>query len=238
MASFYETTRSLFSLIQVLFNNTPMKKILLMLCLFVGLFQAKGQNFTGGLIGGINGAQLDGDGVGGYYKPGLVLGFAAGFPINEKWTIEPEFMFSQKGSRTTMDQFLDQGIPYVHFKLNYVDLPIMATYKLRPDLHFQIGLSPNVLLGAEEEDANGLTADRRDFFSTIDIMGAAGLEYRILPKLGLNMRFCYSVLSTSKGDITQIPVYNQIQNRVNRVGFYNNVLSFTLRYYMFGAREE
>ncbi len=215
-----------------------MKKVLLVIILLATCLQVQAQNFTGGLIGGINGSQLDGDGVGGYYKPGFVLGFAAAFPINEKWTIEPEFMYSQKGARTTMDQYLDQGIPWVHFRLNYADFPIMATYKVRPDLHFQIGLSPNVLLNAEFEDENGIVADRRQFFSTIDFMAAVGIEYRILPKLGFNMRFNYSLISANKRDLSQFNFNQALVNRLNRAGFYNNVLSFTLRYYMFGVREE
>jgi hypothetical protein len=215
-----------------------MKKLLLIIFLSAISASLMAQGFTGGLIGGINGAQVDGDGVGGYYKPGLVLGFAAGFPLNEKWTIEPEFMYSMKGARTTMDQYIEQGIPWVHFKLNYVDLPILATYKLRPDLHFQVGLSPNVLLSAEFEDENGIVVDRREFFANIDFMLSGGIEYRIMPKLGFNMRFNYSLIPANSRDLSDFNFNQALNNRLNRAGFYNNVLSFTLRYYMFGAREE
>ena len=53
-----------------------MKKNLFMIFILVAFsLTLKAQRFQGGLLGGFNGTQVDGDRYRGYHKPGLLAGF-------------------------------------------------------------------------------------------------------------------------------------------------------------------
>ena len=56
-------------------------KIFSVLLITFSNYNTYAQRFTGKIIAGINGAQVDGDGFSGYYQAGLLAGFGADFQI-------------------------------------------------------------------------------------------------------------------------------------------------------------
>lgn len=140
------------------------------------------QQFTGKIIAGINGGQIDGDGLSGFNRPGLLAGFGASFQINQKLSIGPEFLYSPKGAQVTLDQ-IEKGIyPYaLKYKLRYADLPIIVTYKIRPSFRILGGLSFSYLISAEIDPVtNQEPYDARQFFTPFDYMILAGLNTKFL----------------------------------------------------------
>lgn len=199
--------------------------------LLVNLFiqVAHGQQFTGKLIAGINGGQIDGDGLSGFNRPGLVAGFGAAFQLDEHWSFGPEFLYAGKGAQVTLDQ-IEKGIyPYaLKYKLSYIDVPLLATYKVRPSFRVMAGLSVSYLISAEiDPGTNQEPYDAKEFFKPMDYMILGGMEYELFDNVWLQGRWSYSIVGVNaKG--TQQPAYQLFG--IQQGGFFNNVLSFTLRF--------
>ena len=69
------------------------------------------------IIMGLMGSQIDGDDLGGYNHPGLILGMAMEMRLAKKLSFQPEIMYNQKGARST-----DRSLYYMVARLNYLDL--------------------------------------------------------------------------------------------------------------------
>lgn len=206
------------------------------LLIFYGFEKVQAQNFSGKLILGVNGSQIDGDGMSGYYQAGLVFGAGARFPVNEKLSLGPEIMYSQKGSRASFDQVTKLGYPRIIYRLNYVDLPIVAEYKVQPSMHIEGGLSFGYLLNAKLDPGGNLGfGDAQYLFKKQDYQLLLGLKYQIFDDCWLSGRLMYSLISTNKLGLTN-PNYGLV-GVPGRGGFFNNLLQFTLSYRLFGEKE-
>jgi opacity protein-like surface antigen len=208
-----------------------------MILRFVILFSAffvysqaiKAQQFTGKIIAGVNGGQIDGDGLSGFHRPGLLVGFGAAFQLDEHWSLGPEFLYSGKGAQVTLDD-IEKGVYQfaLKYKLNYFDVPILATYKVRNSFRIMGGLAVNYLLSAEIDPGTIQEPyNARDFFSPVDFMILAGMEYEIFDNIWLQGRWSYSLVGVNSKGPTNYPT--QLTGRQSG-GFFNNVLQFSLRF--------
>lgn len=114
-----------------------MKKYLLPgLLAFLFLFPAEGaaQTFRGGVIGGFNLSQIDGDRLGGFNQPGLNLGARVYTVFSDRWELSLEMLFSQQGSSRVRTD--DPASIYDRIRLNIVDVPVMMTFR---DWKLQVG---------------------------------------------------------------------------------------------------
>ncbi len=208
-------------------------KILKVACLFalslLNLSQeSKAQRFTGNIIAGINGAQIDGDGFSGFNRAGLLAGFGASFKIDEHWSVGPEFLYSGKGSQVTLDQITELGLAPIKYKLRYIEIPVIAGYKVRDRFGALAGLSFNYLISGEiDNGTNAEPYDASPYFKRMDYQFLTGLEYEIFDNIWLQGRWSYSIISVNKGNLTTIGISNVIGPRG---GMFNNVLQFSLRY--------
>lgn len=195
--------------------------------MFANIEMAKAQRFTGKIIAGLNGSQLDGDGFGGYYQAGLLAGFGADFQIDDHWSVGPEFLYSGKGSRTTIEQMDLLNLPRIIYRLNYVDIPIVVSYKVRDGFRGLAGLSVNYLLNAKIDRDNRGFIDSRYLFEDFDYQVLAGLEYEVFDNVWLQGRLSYSMISTNKVGPNNVNFPLAIGASG---GFYNNLLQFSLRF--------
>lgn len=195
------------------------------------------QNFSGRLILGINGSQIDGDGMSGYYKPGLVSGIGVRFPISEKISIGPEIMYSMKGSKASFDQVTELGFPRIIYRLNYIDLPFVADYLISGGFQAEAGLSYGRLLNAKLDDGTNLGfVDRNEWFKKSDFQVLLGLKYEIFDNIWLSGRMLYSVVSTNAIGLQNANF--SLIGLPSRGGFFNNLLQFTLSAHLFGSQPE
>lgn len=212
-------------------------RLALVLLLSSVIYQARAQKFVGKLILGFNGAQIDGDGMSGYHKAGFVAGAGVLFPISEQWMLGPEIAFSMKGSQTSSDQ-LEKGYDRIRYRLNYIDMPIVATCKIRPGFSALVGAQANYLMRAKL-DAGFNSPGYQDvdyLFKKMDFGILAGLEYEVFDNVWLNGRFCYSIVSTNAVGLTN-PNF-AVWGAQTRGGFYNNYVQMSLRFRLFGPKEE
>lgn len=185
------------------------------------------QRFEGGMAGGLNLTQLDGDMLSGYNKVGLNAGFWVKYPFNDKWCGGIEFLYMQKGAVRTIDE---NNIAATHafdkFRIHYIEVPLYAGYTWKK-FTGQAGLTGAYLFNAKTEDFTGIRdyKDKLKPFETGVLLGAA---YQVNQQLGVQLRWQYSIVSIAKGDSRTIFTDNGFSRRI--VGLYNNLLSVSLKY--------
>jgi len=196
------------------------------LCISV---QSFGQGFKAKAIIGVNGNQIDGDGLYGFNKPGLLVGAGTAFYISDKWSVEPQLLYSEKGSRSS-DKEAETSMQRIIFRMHYIELPIVANYHINPQFTVLGGFSPNYLFRAQLDNGTNLGfVDRTDFFRRMDYCANLGLEFMVTEHLGLNMRWSYSLLSISRGSNLG-NLRTEVNNLIVGTGLYNNTIAFSLRY--------
>jgi hypothetical protein len=185
--------------------------------LFFVCIDISAQRFNGGIVAGINASQIDGDNLSGYYKTGLILGAFVNTPFKDKWGGQLELKYSGKGSSTPYDA------PYVQkISLQYIDLPVLATYEAVQNLKIQAGISFNFLFNARYYD--GTWFDEWDTEpSKFETSITFGINYRFFKFADINARYSYSLF----------PVRSQTSTDSWGEGaWFNNVLSFALYFNM------
>jgi hypothetical protein len=157
---------------------------------FVGLLGLSGllisqttmaQTTRAGIKGGLNVSNLyidDVDDENARY--GINVGFYGQIFSTETFAIQPELLFSTKGSKEEYGGLIDQEIK---FNLNYIDLPVLAVIKLGESAEIHLGGYASYLLGAninyEGDVANGTDELDKDHFKSFDygLVGGFALNF-------------------------------------------------------------
>jgi hypothetical protein len=148
-----------------------MKKIVLSLGLLVGIASAaNAQEVRFGLKAGVNYSTF----TGGDFedienKIGLQAGVLANFGLSDLISIQPEVLYSQKGTQSKDDS--DDK-----YKLNYVDVPVLVKVNAG-GLFFEGGPQVGFLASAKATDGTN-DVDVKDIFNTVDFGYAVGLGYQ------------------------------------------------------------
>lgn len=204
-----------------------MKKLSLLLLLTFCFMNSYAQKFEGGVAGGLNMTQLDGDRLSGYNKAGLNGGFWISYPFNEKWNVGLEFLYTQKGAvRTTSQDTILFPETFDRYRINYLELPLFVAYTYKK-ISFQGGFALGVLLKAEVLDFTG-SQDFKDQFKPFDNQFLLGAAYTINKKTAIQLRYQYSIRSLARDDWRTVFVDNAFSPKI--VGLYNNMFSVSLRY--------
>lgn len=189
-----------------------LRKIFFSLLLLFPSFFASAQ-IRNAIVAGAVAAQIDGDQMSGFNKAGIQFGGSSNFKVTESFSIQPEIMFTQKGSKTT-----DKNDYYLKYRLNYIALPVVASYRFHPRFTAQAGPSFDFLLSAKRDNGSGFE-DVSDLLNRLDLGVTGGMEYTISDRFGLNIRYTYSALKISEP-----------------LGLRNNILAVSLRFYL-GSEE-
>jgi len=157
--------------------------------------EAVERRFKGGIIGGINLSQIEGDEAAGYNKIGLQGGFRVAIILKEKMDLGIEMLFSQRGSAARNS---NQGTFPFKLTLNYIEVPVLFNYMdwqaEEEDyyrLHFHAGFSYGRLISYSTDD-NQFT-QLGEFFRDNDVSWIGGATYYINENLGITARYSRSV---------------------------------------------
>lgn len=186
--------------------------------------------FNAGMKLGVAGTQISGDGYRGFRKAGPVGGFFVSRQFTEKWGGLMEIQYIRKGSFDPPDPENGKFDSY-KIDLQYVELPIMATFELSKFL-WEAGVSMGYLFSHRQEDEFGpiREEDVERFIQMRDYEFAfnLGLNFQISEKLYLNARYSRSIY----------PIANHPQWVRGYIGLfggsYNQTLQFTLGYHILG----
>lgn len=134
-----------------------------------------------GIKGGVNASSLfyDSQGVNNKNERiGFHAGVFAQAPLGKFFAIQPELLYSTKGASADYNVLGFNGRNT--FKLNYAELPVLATFKLGQTVELQAGPYAAYLLNSNVNSngdfGTGSSAINRDNFNKIDYGIAGGLN--------------------------------------------------------------
>ncbi len=134
------------------------------------------------------------------------IGFQAGLfvkaPITKFFSIQPELIYSQKGSQLEYNNLFATGT--AKFNLHYVELPVMAVINLGNHFNLQAGPYIAYLAGVTTRN-KGTSAGQYDFeknvsrdnFETLDYGVAGGFGFDA-DKVGVGVRYNYGLQEVGK----------------------------------------
>jgi len=151
------------------------KLVLAAVMTLMALTNTQAQKFNLGVKGGINFTRITGDNAK-EFDPvtAFSIGVVAETKISEKFSFQPELLFSGKG----------YGIEDDVRALNYLSLPLMGKYYLTKGLSVEAGPQFEYLLTAKQE-----STDIKDAFNKVDVGAAIGLGYKFDSGLNFGARF-------------------------------------------------
>ena len=178
------------------------KNIFVMLIFIVYSHESISQRFSAALVLGINASQIDGDGYAGYHKVGLTGGAKLMYPIGEKADLGLEFLFSQRGSKSSLS---DNGIKDFWITLNYAEIPLIISYHdwlIEGEDYYKVsvdgGLSYGRLISSsssEDEAVSGL-----DEIKNGDLSYVLGLRFRFNKHWATSLRYTRSLFKMNNNE--------------------------------------
>jgi hypothetical protein len=160
-----------------------------------------------GLAVGLNTSNIV-DANNSYRGTGTVTGFNAGItfdvPIVYNFSFAPEVLYSQKGYfAETYDGNLTQ-----HF--NFIDVPLLAKFKIAPGFNFLIGPQLSFLVSSNTSFDNGFVVTNQNNYNynggNVYIDGVVGLSVDIGRYVDLHTRYAIDLNQTTSNS-TVIPDY-------------------------------
>lgn len=136
-----------------------------------------------GVKGGINLSNLYVDDVKDEnMKVGLNIGAYAKIPVTRGFSIQPELLYSSKGSKITYDNALGTG--EYRFNLNYVEVPVLAVFNVAPNFNIHAGgyaaylASANIKRLDDDGDIDKIADLNEDNFRRFDygLVGGIGFD--------------------------------------------------------------
>lgn len=146
-----------------------MRKLVLITALAVlGLATVNAQKINFGAKAGLNFASITGDNiVDSGPTTGIHFGVLAEIPLSEKFSFQPELLYSS--------QVLN---------LNYLNIPLMGKYYLTKGFSLEVGPQIGFLLSANNDDN-----DVRNSFKTLDFGINFGVGYKLDNGLNFGARY-------------------------------------------------
>ena len=148
-----------------------------------------------------------------YYSTSSILGFNVGLtadiPLAYPLSFEPEVLFSQKGYQAnTPDGILTQ-------RNNYIDIPLLAKFRLVRGFNFLIGPQINIPLTSTTTFDNGFSVSKETSYTDNSnksyIAGAVGFSIDINPNVDIHARYIIDLSSNTYDLNSPIPDYrNQV----------------------------
>jgi hypothetical protein len=136
-------------------------------------------------------------------KIGFNLGLFAKLPITRGLSIQPEFLYSVKGSKVTYDLGVLGNREY-RFNLNYVEVPVLAVINVAKNFNLHAGGYAGYLAQAnikrEQDGPNDQIADlNEDNFNRFDYGLVGGLAIDV-ESVTIGARYNYGLREVGKAD--------------------------------------
>jgi hypothetical protein len=171
-------------------------------CIFISSsVQAQDSNRRMGIKGGLNVTNLYVDDVNDENaRFGFNLGLYGQILSSEVFAIQPELLFSTKGSRWDYTGAFNQSVT---LNTNYLDLPVLAVIKLGKGAEIHVGPYAGYLVSAnikyEGDIANGTDNIDRDDLNTVDfgLAGGFGLNFGAMQ---VGARYNYGLSEVAKSN--------------------------------------
>lgn len=141
---------------------------------------AQSTKAAAGIKGGLNVSNLYSEDVD---DKNARLGFHAGFYgqifSSEAFALQPEILFSTRGNEIESDGFIDQT---TRFNLSYIDVPILAVFKIGKAFEIHAGAYGGYLVGANIKTKG----DLGESFDDLDRDNFKSFDYGLVGGVGFN----------------------------------------------------
>lgn len=198
-----------------------MKKVILAAIAVMTFGLANAQDINFGVKGGINLSTFTGDVEDASSKIGFQVGGFAEVKLTDKFSIQPEVLYSLQGAK-----FKESG-EYYSFKENvhasYLNIPVLAKYYVIDKLSVEAGPQVGFLLsaknkweGVEDGEKYSGTVNVKDEFKSVDFSLNIGAGYDFTENISAGVRYNFGISNISDSDY-------DVKN-------HNNVISLSVGY--------
>lgn len=208
---------------------------LFFLCFFL-LKTTSAQNFQGGITGGINVSQIDGDYLAGYHKLGYIGGAFVAYAITDRFTAQLELKYNQKGKVKGANP-IEGETDYFKVVLHYAQLPMVVQYQLVNKFYVEVGLGVGYLISSKFYDGYG-ELDK-------EYLGYDFNDFELSSLIGFSYQFTDKLYGTVRWSMSFLPVANVLRNDIETApgaspweqagAQFNRTLEFTVGY-KFGGK--
>lgn len=162
------------------------------------------QERRAGIKGGLNVSNMYVDDVDDENaRYGFNVGLFGEIISTEAFGLQAELLYSTKGSKFVTDGFVDQE---TKFNLNYLDLPVLAVFKLGESVDIHLGAYGSYLLGAnittEGDLGNGSDDLDKDNFRSFDYGLVGGIGFNFGPAQ-VGARYNYGLAKIADSDAAE-----------------------------------
>lgn len=143
------------------------------------------ENMSFGIKGGLNVSSisnLDEDGINKDPLIGFHIGFFGEFMISDQFAVQPEVLYSTQGVIANFDG------EKADFKLNYINIPVMAKYYVADAFSVEVGPQIGFLVSADVE-SEGVSVDIKDETKSVDVSLGFGASYIFAEKFMFGARY-------------------------------------------------
>jgi len=173
-----------------------MKKIILVAVFaIIATVCVNAQNF--GVKAGLNLASITGDETDEIdSRTSIHIGVVAEFEISDKFSFQPELLYSSQGAKYSYSEIEFNYSMEGEFKLDYLNIPLMAKYYVSEGFSIEAGPQIGILLSAEDEwevnfdgETDSGTDDIKDDVSSIDFGLNFGVGYKLDSGINFGARY-------------------------------------------------
>jgi opacity protein-like surface antigen len=166
-----------------------MKKLFLAAVAVLGFSAMNAQEMKFGAKGGLNFASSTDSSD--KTKIGVNLGLFANFGVSDKFSVQPELLYSAQGAQA------DYNGSTIKLNMNYINIPVMGIFKVADAFSLQAGPQIGFLVGANLSGPGG-SVDVKDFYKSIDFGINLGAGYDFTDNLSADVRYNMGVAGTVK----------------------------------------
>lgn len=192
-----------------------MKRIILTVAAVFAFGFANAQDAKFGVKGGLNLANFEGDtdGLDMKSKAGFHVGGFVAIKLSDKFTLQPEVLYSTQGAKADNIQQDINGTIYtadVDFNLDYVNVPLMVKYYAAEKFNIEFGPQVGFLTAAKVKatiNGNSAEQDVKDQFESVDFGVNVGAGYDFTEKLSAGLRYnlgLSNIAKTEPGDDSKL----------------------------------
>ena len=175
--------------------------------------RVQAQSFHFGIKAGTNLSQITGRSFDQGFQWGLSAGAFAELNFTSKWGIQPELLFNQTKTQTAsnFNEVFDEGFNSTNVSLNYLSIPILASYKILPILSIQVGPQFGILMSTSQD----ITSSASKAFKSGDFSMVGGAQVN-LGGFKAGARYVYGF--TNLDNVTNVDTWKN-QNIQLYIGF-------------------
>lgn len=169
-----------------------MKKIIFTALAFSVFSFANAQDMKFGVKAGVNLSTFTGDVTDVDNKVGFQVGGFAEFKVSEKFSVQPELMYSSLGAKT---EFLGTTITS---NVDYIVLPVMAKYYVAEAFSLEAGPQIGFLISAKIS-GGGNSVDNKEDYNSTDFGFNLGAGYDFTENISAGVRYTLGLSNIAKG---------------------------------------